>query len=236
MLEETLPLLRCSSVVLREELQLIFSLVETDRMVKAPDQLLKEAVQSYAYDRRLPDMFTRTPKVFRSFLRNGKVTSELKARLLHETRRRHELVERITPVTERSKAEVKELAVKTNVSRESWHEMQEAAAPRVLELVSEQYGVRRQCLERGLSGLLENQTVRMFVIYYLAWCRAKLFGEGGPPGKARPSELGDWFHSVQSSAADIFVTEDSALARWLKQVSDDRFEVIGLEELIERLF
>lgn len=95
-----------------------------------------------------------------------------------------------------------------------------------------------ECLQSVLTGmeeLLEVRTIRLYATYYAAWAFSKWFGEQGVPGRVKPSERGDFFHSVQAAAADVFVTRDARLARWLKQIRVEGFEVLEFEELIQRL-
>lgn len=73
---ETLPALKSSAEVLQEDLQHISSLLSAHRMVKPPEILLRDAVQSYAHDRRPPDPYTRITPVFTRFMRTGKPTRE----------------------------------------------------------------------------------------------------------------------------------------------------------------
>ena len=212
---------------------MIFGLVEKRRMIKPPAYLLKEAVHSYAFDRRLPDTLTRTPRILEDFLIRGKVSPTLR-----------EVVEAV--VTQGSKfaddftqtfSEARRVGEERNVGtpddfEEFWSGV---AAPVIVQGLAEQHGVYDRCAERGLEGLLEVKTVRLYATYYAAWVFAKWFGEQGVPGKVKSSERGDFFHSVQSAAADVFVTRDARLARWLKLIPVENFEVISLDQLIERL-
>src|SRR5690348_16812199 len=77
LLEETLPLLKHSRSTLKGELENIFGLVEKRRMIKPAEDLLREAVQSYAFKRKIPDRFTKTPRILNDFLTKGKVAREV---------------------------------------------------------------------------------------------------------------------------------------------------------------
>lgn len=89
--------------------------------------------------------------------------------------------------------------------------------PAILDGLCHHHGVYAGCVSRGIEGLLGVRTIRLYVTYYAAWAISKWFGEQGVPGKVKASERGDFFHSVQAAAADVFVTNDNRLARWLKQ-------------------
>lgn len=231
-LEETLPVLKHSHNTLKQELEVIFGLVEKHRMIKVPGSLLKEAVQSYAFDRRLPDMLTRTPRILEDFLSRGKVSPALKEFVEAVVAQGSEFADDFTQTF----SEVRRVGEERNVGTpDDFQEFWRAATPVIVEGLAEQHGVYERCAERGMEGLLEVKTVRLYATYYAAWVFAKWFGEQGVPGKVKPSERGDFFHSVQSAAADVFVTRDARLARWLKLIPVENFEVISLDQLLERL-
>src|SRR5215216_2921149 len=112
-LEETLPLLKHSKSRLKQELEVIFNLVEKRRMIKPADDLLREAVQSYAFERRLPDMFTKTPRILSDFLTKGKVARELEQFIEGTISRKNDFLESITKAFE----ELRRLGEERNVSR-----------------------------------------------------------------------------------------------------------------------
>lgn len=231
-LEETVPALNHSPNTLRQELEAIFSLVQKRRMIKASDELLREAVQSYAFDRRLPEMLTRTPPVFEDFLTKGKVTQRLREFVETTIAQGNEFAEDFTETF----LEVRRIFEERNVGRpDNFKELWDAIALDRADGLAKQYNVYNRCVERGIEGLLEVKTVKLYAIYYTAWIYSKCFGEQGKLGKVISSERGDFFHSVQAAAADVFVTRDSRLARWLKQVTVDNFDVLNFDQLIERL-
>ena len=77
-LEETMALVNHSADIFVKELQLIFTLVKRNRVIKPADTLLREAVQSYADNRKVPDMYTRGHPLLEKLLSTGKVTSEFR--------------------------------------------------------------------------------------------------------------------------------------------------------------
>lgn len=231
-LGETLPALRHSTGTLSRELKVIFTLVEKRRMIKPADDLLREAVQSYAFARRLPDMFTKTPKMLSDFLIKGKLTRDLQEFTEGVISRSDRFADNFTKIF----SEVRRIGEERDLCRPSdfqefWKEM----APAIAEWLAKQHGVYKQCMARGIEGMLENKTVTLYTIYYSSWVFARCFGEQGTPGKVRASEMGDFFHAVQASAADIFVTKDSTFSKWLRQVQIKNLEIISFRELIEQL-
>lgn len=229
-LEETLPLLGHSEARFLEEIRLIFSVVGVRQIIKSPDELLSEAVQSYAFDRRLPAMFTRTPAILRRFVANGKSRKEVFEWSKAAVDLANGFPKKLDPAFDEVKRFIEEHGIQAPGSLEEfWTRM----GPSFAEWLCDRFGVLERCKDRGIDGLLKNKTVRLYTVYYAALVRAKLFGEQGTPGKVRPGESGDFFHSVQASAADVFVTEDARLRRWLEEVPIEGLLVIGLRQFID---
>jgi hypothetical protein len=202
-LEETFPLLKRSAGTFEQEIKALLSLVDARRMIKLSDSLLREAVQSYAFRRRLPEMLTRTPRTIRDFLTNGRVTKELEQFIEAIQSNKQQFVQRLS----KSFTEAQRLAVERNIgSPKDFQEFWIGMAPVIVTLLAERYGVDKRCLARGIEGLLENRTVKLYAAYYASFTHSKWFGEQGKPGKVIGSERGDFFHAVQASAADLLVT------------------------------
>jgi hypothetical protein len=229
-LEETMALLNCSPGVFIEEMRLIFELVEDNRIVKPADTLLLEAVQSYAHDRRLPGMYTRMPPILIRAVRSGKVATEFKQWATAMAELPNRFSQRMNPAFEKARDIGQERAIGRP---DSFEEVWNPLAVKIAEWLCEHHGVHRQCMERGIGGLLENKAVRLYTIYYAAFVYSKWFGEQGKPGKVKPGEGGDFFHSVQAAAADVFVTEDARLVRWLTQVPVDGLQIMNLATFLD---
>ena len=231
-LEETLPALNLSPSILRQDLQVIFGLVQKRRMIKSAGDLLTEAVQSYAYDRRLPDMLTRTPRFLEDFLVKGRVSRALREFVDAVIAQGSEFTANFTETF----LEARRVGEERNVGTpEDFGELWNVVAPAIAENWAKHCGLYERCVERGMEGLLEARAVRLYAIYYTALIHSKWFGEQGTPGKVIASEKGDFHHSVQAAAADVFVTRDRRLTRWLRKIPVESFEVLNLDELLERL-
>lgn len=230
-LEETLPALTNSPRALQEDLQMMFRLLDHRRMVKPAEILLREAVQSYGYDRRRPDMFTKAPPLLTKFLRSGKVTREFSLWAKEAAELHARFPRRMNPAFEKTRS----IGEERRIGRpRSFSEFWDAHATARAEDLCEHYDVHKRCMERGLDGLLENRTVRLYVIYYLSFIYSKWFGEQREPGQVRDSESGDFFHAVQASSADVFVTGDKRLRSWLTRVPVEGWEVLSLNQFVER--
>jgi len=232
LLEETLPFLKLSKNALKEELENVFSLVEKRRMIKPAEDLLREAVQSYAFGRKIPDRLTKTPRILIAFLMKGKVTHELEEFIKGTLSRKDNFLESFTDAFE----EARRLGEERNIGRpDNFQEFWNGMATSIAESLAIRYELHKRCVERGIEGMIENRTIKLYSVYYAAWVFSKWFGEQGEPGQVKASDGGDFFHAVQASAADVFVTNDKKLSRWLKQVSIEGFEIMNIAQFLEQL-
>ena len=92
-------------------------------------------------------------------------------------------------------------------------------------------GVMEECETRGIKGLLEIRTVRLAIGALLSYIYAQNF-EGWTP---KIGDSRDLQHAVTASAADIFVTHDSKLAKLIKRIPIANFEVCNLHELLDKI-
>jgi hypothetical protein len=93
------------------------------------------------------------------------------------------------------------------------------------------------CKKKGLLPLLNIKSVRMYALYYCWLLYSYWLKSDGTPGKMKRSDGGDFFHAVCSSAADIFVTQESKnkegkLPWILNQVPTKGFAIMSLEEFL----
>jgi len=226
LLEETLPILKTPSELKRvTEQQIITELFNWDWLVKFHSLLLDDDIRSYAKGEPLSfpfrslaltpqEFFNPTGKMRRDFLQIIDETQQLKERQfldLKESRRVYQ---------ERFKARVG-----------SFDEFWKQAAEITVEHIAGRSGVLQECKERGLDGLLNIKSVRLYVTYYVAYFYYSFVrGE-----RVLRSDSRDHHHAVSASVADIFVTHDERFARMLRLVPIDGFEVIDLNTLLRRL-
>src|SRR2546430_16199254 len=69
--------------------------------------------------------------------------------------------------------------------------------------------IRRVCKKRGVQNMLKIKSIRLYTIYYAWLVHSGWFGIQGDPRKMKEGDVGDFFHAVQASAANIFVTQES---------------------------
>lgn len=232
LLEETIPAIKNSPATLRHDLKIITDIVDKHRMIKQPGVLLREAIQSYAFERRSPDMLFKTPPVLNKFLINGKVTGNLEKFFQAVITQSEEFERNLANAF----SELKRIKEERRIDRpEDFQEFWRGISLEMVGWEAENYKLYDRCVKRGIKGLAEIKIIKLYTIYYASWAYSKWFGEQGIPGKVKASELGDFFHSVQAAAANVFVTHDSRLARWLKQIPIEEFEVISFSRFIEQL-
>jgi hypothetical protein len=139
-LEETLPALKHSTDTLRRELEVIFSLLQKRRIIKTADELLREVVQSYAFGRRVPDMFTRTPKPLSDFLIKGKVTRNLQQFIEAIISRNDRFAENFTKTFEK----VRQAGEQRNIDRpDDFQVFWQRLAPAIATWRAKQHGVQK---------------------------------------------------------------------------------------------
>lgn len=231
-LQETFPLLSHSTNTFRDELKEIFRLVKKRRMIKPADNILREAVESYAYNRKLPDMQTKTPRFLEDFLNNGKNSPSLSELMDVALSERENFINDFNQRFAEARKSIEERNVGSPANfKDYWQSIANYPATEL----AKRYDLVGKCEERGIEGLLNVKPIRLYSIYYAYWTFSKLFGEQKVAGKVKSGERGDFFHSVQAAAADIFVTNDERLKRWLNEIPVDNFRIIDFKQLIENI-
>lgn len=144
-LEETLPALNCSAETLKQELGLIRGLVDLRRMIKTPASLLREAVESYAFDRKLPDMLTRTPRLLEDFIGKGRISQQLRDYLDGFISQSKTFANDLTEAFDGAR----QAGVERNVGTpEDFPEFCNGFTPAILEGLCENYGMSTKCADR----------------------------------------------------------------------------------------
>ncbi len=225
LLEETLPILKTSSTLKRVcEEQIMTELFNWDWVVNFHNELLEDDIKNYAIG--APSAFpfrsiALTPKQF--FNPSGETLKDF-INLVDETKelRRSQL----SAIKEARNTNREQFGAYRGSFEEFWKEIAEFTIEKITAP-----DVLKECNERGLAGLLNVKSVRLFVTWYVSYFYYNLMrGE-----RVSSSDPGDHCHAVSASVADIFVTHDSRLTRMLKRVAIDGFEVVNLKTLLQRL-
>jgi hypothetical protein len=226
LLEETLPVLKTTPFKIQAEWQILEGLVYWEMVVNDHVRLLDEDILAYAHGKSLPPRFvtlTLPPDWF--FNPPQQRLLELKADI-EATRKQKQ--DDLANMKEARRQFLKGLKFpSTGTFEEYW----DAAAIPLIEKKAEDLGVLEECNERGLDGLLELRSMKLYVTWYLSYTFTHFIkGE-----RLLHSDSRDHRHAVSASVADIFVTQDSRFARLLKRVQINRFEIIDLQTLLWRL-
>lgn len=234
LIEETLKILRSSEDSYSQHMETLLRFVDPAVMVKHHSILILEDCWSYAmnqpYERLIP-----TSEQFKSFLDLTKNKEDLIT-----------LAEMITESYKDSASFITENLLTTRANNEGatrpadfqdlWKGMAEWIISDIC-LPSCSRTVRRLCKKYDLQHMLEIRSLRIFTIYFAWLTYTGWFGIENEPRKVRTGEVGDWYHAIQSSAADIFVTQENKnqsgkLPYILNQIPIDGFEVLSLQEFL----
>lgn len=228
-IEETFPTIALSKRNLNKEFQLIFDLVLKGRIIKTPQVLLAEAVQSYALGHKLPDMLTKIHRKVVRALKEGRDSEKIAEKFITLARNDKENFSSVF-------ANVRRFGEAYNVDAPmNFQELWKKSSLERAGSLAASFNLYESCKKLGFEGLLEAKAVKLHTLYCLSWIYSKWFGEQGVPGKIGTGDFGDLLHSVQATAADVFVTNEKRLPLWLKRVPVDGFDVINLNELIDRI-
>lgn len=226
LLEETLPILKSSSTWKRvSEQQIMSELFNWEWVVNFHKDLLEDEIKNYAMG--IPSSFafrstTLTPEqIFnpsgqmrKDFLRIIDETQELRKKQLSDAKEARRVYQE-----------------RFGAYRGSFDQFWKQIAEFTVERTADRLGVLKECSERGLLGLLNIKSVRLYVTWYVAYFYYNFIRNE----RLKPSDSPDHHHAVSASVADILVTHDQKLARMLRLVPIDGFEVVDLRTLLQRL-
>lgn len=238
LLEETLQTLESSEDAYKKHLKVVLNLINTQFMVKEPNQLLKDDCFSYAFGKAY-QRFMATPKDFYDLLDPSKNKQGLD-NALNEVKKFFEVSS--TNITTgllkaRNAGQEQDVGRPSDFS-ELWNGLSESIAKNFLERCPTE--VRRRCYARGIKKMLDIKSIRLYTVYYISLIHSGWFGLQKNPRAMKPGDVGDFFHAVQSSAADFFVTQESKdrpskLPYILNQVATQGFKVVSLRDFLQSL-
>jgi hypothetical protein len=226
LLEETLPVLKTNQFKIQAERQILEGLVYWEMVVNFHAHLLSDDILAYAQGNPLPPRFVSlsvTPDWF--FNPSPQQLRELKT-VIEETRKQKQ--DGLISMKEARRIFLERLKPPPTVTFE---EFWDASALALVEKRAEDLGVLEQCRERGLDGLLELKSVKLYVTWYVSYIFTNFIkGE-----RLLPSDSRDHHHAVSASVADIFVTQDSRFTRLLRKIPINGFEIMDVQTLLLRL-
>lgn len=228
-LEETVPLLNSSPELAIAELKLILCLTDWQKLLKPPNLLLSDDIKSYARGEVPCQPFIEDSVIqlnLRAFLNPSQQgITELLEVVKVTQKQKEDFKARMTEAREGVLFQAKKLKdLRTNFDN-YWARLSDSFA----EGLAEHEGVLDECKKRGILGLLEIKSVRL-------WAGASLSLTYGQTFEGRTPKIGDSrdiMHVILASAADIFVTHDEDFAKVLVRIPIKGFDVVNLRGLLE---
>ena len=209
-----------------------------DNTIKPPLTLLIDDCYSYAEGRPYKRTVEIIPE-YKDLFDLTKNRDYLITRAQKTTKRYKDSAVLITQSLLAARAE----GEKRNVGRpQNFEELWNGSAVTCIELFIEnlERPIRRLCKKRGLKRMLNIKSFRFYVLYYLSLIHTGWFGLQGDPRKMKDGDVGDWFHAISASAADVLVTQENKeqqgkLPYILSQKTLHGFSVMNLREFIDQV-
>lgn len=229
-IEETVSVLKSNLALAIAELQLILELADWSKLVKPPDQLLRNDMSCYARGRAPSEPFV-VDSVIQLGLRALQIPSQQDIfELLDATReirkQKEEFMAGMREARKKVLAHVKELKGR----RPNFDEYWERLAEKFAEGLAEHESLLETCSKRGIKGLLDVRSMRLYVGASLSLAYAETF-EGRTP---KIGDSRDLQHAVLAAAADMFVTQDENFAKLLARIPIEGFQVMNLHALLKQ--
>lgn len=230
-IEETGSALGSNPALAIQELRLILELADRGKLLKPPDQLLRDDICGYARGGVSSEPFV-VDSVIQSGLQalenpSQQDISELLVVAKEVQKQKEEFMAGMREAREKVLPHVKKLQGWNPRFEDYW----ERLAERFAEGFAEHVGLLEPCTNRGIEGLLELRSVRLCVGASLSLAYAETF-EGRTP---KIGDSRDLQHAVLAAAAETFVTQDGNFARLLTRIPIKDFQVVDLHGLLERI-
>lgn len=233
---ETIRVLKESPTEYHKQIRTVLSLVDKHRMVKHPEVLLRDDCYRFAEGMTETSRTVRTPRGQRAALS----LSKNRAGLIDLASDTDHFFDRVASRMTEALLKAREAGLQRNVGRpknfrELWDSLSTKAVEGLVSRCSQE--VNEKCRDRGLDEMLKVKSIRFYTLYYLSLIQSGWFGIQDKPRKVRPGDFGDWFHAVQASVADIFVTQEAKtkagrLPYILNQLPTPDFVVMSVQEFL----
>jgi hypothetical protein len=233
-----------------EKLGFILSLVDQHRMAKAVEQLLYDDIWCYAQGQALSSPFmgdVETLEILSNLRSLSNPTHEGVSDHLADAcevrKQKRDFVDEITQA--RAQVHVELSGIRQQPP--SFDSYRRSSPERVIEdlvnsaLIScwarrqevdkrrSHVGALDACRRRGLMGMLDIRSVRMYVGLYHSYVYAQTYERGGP----QRGDSWDMKHAIVAAAtSDVFVTHDGTLTALLARVPITGFKVVTLHDLL----
>lgn len=233
--EEKLCAFNYSPDITLAECKFMQALVDWDKFVKVPEQLLEDDIRSYAQSGSQSSPFminSRRKSQVCELLNSGR---EHIAQFLRETNFLQEVEDRkrnfqtaMTAARDQALCHLGGIRASDMSFSRYWN----INAERLAQALVRSPDMLAACQERGIDGLLDIRSVRLCVGSNLSLVYAQDFEGRQPEAKRAKGDAWDLRHAVVASAADMFVTHDRAFADLIKRIPIGSFEVLHLHDLL----
>lgn len=238
LLAETTVILQKSGKEFLKHIKTVFSLVSSEKMAKRNDDLLRDDCVSFAYlapfQRTVPlskegKKFIKSPKINSVFLklaRNHSQAMRQSAKNINDA---------ILSYKQDLKNEGNEIS---SDFIKFWKQHSINAIRRLISVLPE--NERRLCEKHGIEKMLQVKSIRLYTVHHAWFFYSGLRGVQGNTRTLKANDFMDFIHTIESSAAEIFVTQESKnksgrIPYILNQIPFTNFKIMNLEEFLEWL-
>lgn len=238
LLAETTAILQKSNDEFLKHLKTVFSLISRERMVKQTDILLRDDCVSFAH----LTPFQRTAKLSeegRKFINSPKINSSFLKVALNHPQAMREATKHINVAISSFRQNLEKAGLKNPINfSDFWkkHSMNQ-----VEKLVNEIPDTEKMlCKKWGIEKMLQIKSIRLYTVYQTWILYSGLYGIQGNPRILKSNDVMDSIHAIESSAAEIFVTQENKtkanrLPFILNQVTYDNYKIMNLKEFLNYL-
>jgi hypothetical protein len=237
--EETITTVGCPDDMYLRHMATVLELVNKHRMIKLAQKLILDDCYDYAVGLAENDRTMTFPPWLKEVFDASRNRARLHDLAQHVKQYRRESAGGITDGLLQARAEGFRRKVGTPDNfDELWDGIAESTVLFWVNVCPPE--IKRKCHKRGIKRMLKIKSIRFFALYYLSVVYTGWFGLQGKPRKVKHGDIGDWFHAVSASAANIFVTLESKtkpghLGYVLSLKPTPGFEVLSLAEFLERV-
>lgn len=213
----------------RAQLQLILELADFNKFVRSQDEIIGDAICSYALGNPKSNPFTvcnrSTRRALASNARRRTPSPDVR-RIVKDARAAKE---KFKTFLAESKDKLAPLAKQIKGGNYRFPKYLEDNKGWMAEGLAERAGLLEECRQRSIDGLLKVKPVSLAAAAPLSLAYSHDF-EGRAP---KSGDSRDLLHAVLASSADFFVTHDKEFARVLKRVPVQNFKVVDLHDLLK---
>lgn len=241
-LSECLPVVSQSPSALTERIRLIRDIVDWDYILKPVPQLLRDDVRHFARFGSGTSAFATEGTTVRNLMKHalkalpraspqdlvelGEIAGELMKERADFEKFMDHARQPVQEIIGRSRMQFRDFEATWNFCFQD-----QGSIDRLLGGHARTAGKLEQCARRGLTKMLDVPSVRMAAGYSLAF----IFWLAFRRREASSSDVGDLRHSINCSAANVFVCADGFLRKLLTPIPGRQVEILSICETVSKL-